>query len=140
MFEESIQRRAQYVNATSLLFFFISTLSFPLRGGSPKPFIHLLLLRPPLSHFTTHCEPPAKQFYPPCGIHAHPFRPTATEPPGLQATHRNPGRDCPEAEVYIVRSSSYSSNTDSNRSSSQLPGHKLQTEPAKAGRHVALII
>lgn len=64
---------------------------------------------------------------------------TATEPPSLQGTHKNPGPDCLEAEVYIFHSSSYSSNTGSNRSSSQSPGRILQTEPA-SGQICALIV
>lgn len=85
---------------------------------------------------STHCSPTVS---PSSGFCAHPFRPTATGPPGLQGTRKSPGRDCPEAEVYISHSSSYSSSTDSNRSSSQSPGHKRQTEPASRQRPVFII-
>lgn len=72
-------------------------------------------------------------------LSSHLSHQTATEPPSLQGTHKNPGPDCLEAEVYIFHSSSYSSNTGSNRSSSQSPGRKLQTEPA-SGQICALIV
>lgn len=63
-------------------------------------------------------------------IQSHLSRQTAAEPPGPLGTRKIPGPGSLGAVVYICHSSSYSSNTGSNRSSSQWPGRRIQTEPA----------
>lgn len=92
-------------------------------------------------HRAPSCQYPSNRFK--TGVATQVIQPhlshqTAAEPPSPRGTHRIPGPGPLEAVVYIFHSSSYSSNTGSNRSSSQSPGRRIQTEPAGKQIHVSV--